>query len=302
MSLAFDNILNFRDVGKTINDYLGRKVVREGVLYRSARPDDASPADRKKLRDELGIRTVVDLRTKTEHLKQAQKRRASALPPHSGAALTEPLQIPGLRYRAIKVTGRRFEIFLLRQLAWLSLFKLLVLFLLGYRTQAIAILGREVMQPRGLVGLGVVTLDESGAEIAEALRTLTTPSSLPLLVHCTQGKDRTGLIIALALMALGSSSSSDSGGGGRTVAVVVPTDAISHDYLLSRQGLAPDRGSRLQEIREIGLTPEWGDVPDDFVESIRGHLRAKYGGVEGYLDGIGFGKDERERLAEVLGA
>ncbi|KAI1477166.1 protein-tyrosine phosphatase-like protein [Daldinia eschscholtzii] len=186
MSLTFDNILNFRDVGKTINDYLGRKVVREGVLYRSARPDDASPADRKKLKDELGIRTVVDLRTKTEHLKQAQKRRASALPPHSDAALTEPLQIPGLRYRAIKVTGRRFEIFLLRQLAWYSLFKLLILFLLGYRTQAIAILGREVMQPRGLVGLGIVTLDESGAEIAEALRTLTAPSSsLPVLVHCT---------------------------------------------------------------------------------------------------------------------
>ncbi|KAI1477165.1 hypothetical protein F4774DRAFT_389933 [Daldinia eschscholtzii] len=103
-------------------------------------------------------------------------------------------------------------------------------------------------------------------------------------------------------MALGSSSGSgDSSSGG---AVVVPTDAISHDYLLSRQGLAADRdsGARLEEIREIGLTPEWGDVPDDFVERIRGHLRAKYGGVEGYLDGIGFGKDERERLVDVLGA
>ncbi|KAI1468460.1 protein-tyrosine phosphatase-like protein [Daldinia caldariorum] len=312
MSVAFDNILNFRDVGKTINDYLGRKVLREGVFYRSARPDDASPIDRKRLKDELGIRTVVDLRSKTELLKQAQKRQAAAtaLPALSNTALAEqqqqqqqqhPLQIPGLRYRTVKVTGRRFEIFLLRQLAWWSFFKFLLLFLLGYRTQAIAILGREVMQPRGLVGLGIAMLDESGAEIAEALHTLTTPpsssspSSLPLLIHCTQGKDRTGLVVLLALAALG-----------------VPPDAISHDYLLSRAGglaaKGEDKGEaeeRLlleQDIREIGLTPEWADVPDDFVEKILGHLHGKYGGVENYLRGVGFGNDERERLVEVLGA
>ncbi|KAI1805500.1 protein-tyrosine phosphatase-like protein [Daldinia bambusicola] len=301
MSLAFDNILNFRDVGKTVNDYLGRKVVREGVLYRSARPDDASPTDRKRLKDELGIRTVVDLRSKTEHLKQAQKRQAAVAaatpipPPSNGALAEETLQIPGLRYRPIKVTGRRFEMFLLRQLAWWSFFKFLFLFLLGYRTQAIAILGREVMRPLGLVGLGTVTLDESGPEIAEALHTLTTPSSLPLLLHCTQGKDRTGLIVLLALTVLG-----------------VPPDAISHDYLLSRPGLAVQGGGggggggearRLEkEMREIGLPAEWAGVPDDFVERIRAHLDGRYGGVENYLDGIGFGKDGRERLVEVLGA
>ncbi|ATZ49964.1 hypothetical protein BCIN_05g03570 [Botrytis cinerea B05.10] len=34
----FNNILNFRDVGKTVNDFLGRKLIREGRIYRSARP------------------------------------------------------------------------------------------------------------------------------------------------------------------------------------------------------------------------------------------------------------------------
>lgn len=43
--------------------------------------------------------------------------------------------------------------------------------LFGYRMQAISILGREVMQPRGLIGLGYDTLDHSGPEIAE-VRTL----------------------------------------------------------------------------------------------------------------------------------
>ncbi|OTB05817.1 hypothetical protein M426DRAFT_319498 [Hypoxylon sp. CI-4A] len=290
MSLTFDSILNFRDVGKTVNDYLGRKLVREGVLYRSARPDDASPADRKRLRDELGIQTVVDFRTKTEHLKQAQKRQATDASGsdallQTNASLAEPVEIPGLRYKHIKVTGGPFQRFLVSQLSWINLFKLIILFLLGYRTEAISLISQEVMLPRGLVGLGLITVDNSGGAIAEALQTLTTPSSLPLLVHCTQGKDRTGLIVALALMVLG-----------------VPVEAIAHDYLLSGPGLEAERVSRLEELREIGLTPEWGDVPEDFVARIVEHLNGKYGGIEGYLDHVGFGEAERRRLVEVLGA
>jgi hypothetical protein len=40
---------------------------------------------------------------------------------------------------------------------------------LGYRIEAIAILGREVMLPRGLVGLGFDTIDLCGNEIAEVV-------------------------------------------------------------------------------------------------------------------------------------
>ncbi|KAI0024365.1 tyrosine/serine protein phosphatase [Xylariomycetidae sp. FL0641] len=288
MAVTFDNILNFRDVGQTVNEYLGRKILQEGVLYRSARPDDATLSDRRRLTDEFGIKTVIDLRTKTEHLKQAQKRDADVRTPAllaSNAALAEPVQLPGVQYREIRVTGRRFERYLLGQLGWLSFFKLIFLFVLGYRMQAISILGREVMQPRGLVGLGTITLDESGEEIAEALQTLLVPSGTPVLVHCTQGKDRTGLLVALVLLALR-----------------VPADAAAHDYLLSRAGLAAEKEARLAEIREIGLTPEWGDCPPDFVARVVEHLEAKYGGVDAYLDGIGFGVEERRRLGEALGA
>lgn len=45
--------------------------------------------------------------------------------------------------------------------------KFLFLFIFGLRMRAIAILGREVMLPRGLVGLGLDTLDQSGPEIFE---------------------------------------------------------------------------------------------------------------------------------------
>ncbi|KAI1115835.1 tyrosine/serine protein phosphatase [Nemania sp. NC0429] len=289
MSIEFEKILNFRDVGRTVNDHLGRKVVREGVLYRSARPDDATLNDRRRLVEELGIRTVIDLRTKTEHLAQAKKRQADSKLPavlQSNAAVAEPVQIPGLIYREVQVTGRRLERALLRQLSWWNFIKLIVLYVLGFRTQAIRIMGEQVMQPLGLVGLSLVTLDESGPEIAEALRILTSPDTpSPTLLHCTQGKDRTGTIAALALLSLR-----------------VPLPAVTHDYLLSQPGLAPERAARVAEMSEIGLTPAWGDCPPDLIPRVVGHLDVRYGGVDGYLDSIGFGAEDRTRLAEALGA
>ena len=48
------------------------------------------------------------------------------------------------------------------------------------------------MIPRGLVGLGLDTLDQSTREIHEALSLYADQSALPSIVHCTQGKDRTG--------------------------------------------------------------------------------------------------------------
>lgn len=69
----------------------------------------------------------------------------------------------------------------------------LFLFLCGYRMEAISILGQQVMIPRGLVGLGLDTLDQSTREIRETLSLYTTETTLPSVVHCTQGKDRTGI-------------------------------------------------------------------------------------------------------------
>jgi protein-tyrosine phosphatase len=46
--------------------------------------------------------------------------------------------------------------------------------------RAIAIMGREVMRPRGLVGLGLDTLDASGREMAE-VRFSVASTCVPLL-------------------------------------------------------------------------------------------------------------------------
>lgn len=118
---GFRNVLNFRDVGATINARLGRKLLREGLFFRSARPDEATPADRDRLRSHYGIRTVVDLRSKTEHLRAAEKRAADGKVPallQSNEALAEPVKIPGIEYKEIRITGPGFERHMLRQLSW----------------------------------------------------------------------------------------------------------------------------------------------------------------------------------------
>ncbi|QSZ29348.1 hypothetical protein DSL72_003862 [Monilinia vaccinii-corymbosi] len=284
----FENILNFRDVGKTINGFLRRKLVKEGKLYRSARPDDATRSDRQRLKDHYGIKTVLDLRTLTEHDKQAKKRAKDVGNRgliKSNGALKDPVKIPGIEYLEINVNGKGFERSLVWQLSPYSLMKLIGLMGLGYRLEAIGILGREVMQPRGLLGLGFDTIHHCGPELATVLRTYCSPSNYPILAHCTQGKDRTGLAIALVLFIL-----------------EIPLEAVSHDYLMSEEKLLPERESRLEEIHEIGLSDDFAGCPANFIEKTYEYLEKSYGGVENYLTTIGFMEEERLALVRELKA
>jgi len=225
----------------------------------------------------------MDLRTKTEHVMQRKKREAELKVPalvQSNGALAEPFQIPGLDYLEININGKGFERTLVWRLSFLSIIKLFVLMLFGYRAQAINILGREVMQPRGLIGLGFDTLDYCGLEIATALREFSSSSRFPIVVHCTQGKDRTGLVVSLLLLLLD-----------------VPVDAVTYDYCLSGPALLPERESRLREIKEIGMSEEFAETPKDWIPRMHEYLEQKYGGIVGYLDSIGV--DEKTRAAIV---
>jgi protein-tyrosine phosphatase len=80
----------------------------------------------------------------------------------------------------------------------------------------------------------------------------------------------------------------------------VPIAAIEHDYGLTDAELIPERKERLIEIHEIGLTDEWADTAKDMIVSIERHLVEKYGGLDAYLDHIGFGADDRAEVREAL--
>ena len=281
----FDKLLNFRDVGAHINNILGTNVLKTGRLFRSARPDECSQPDREQLVNKYKIKTILDLRSKTEHINAAKKRSEvalasqSAVVPSSDQAVQQEIQVPGIRYAYINLNGKGFERHLIWQLKYTSLAQMIGLMALGYRTEGISVLGRELMKPRGLVGLGIDTLDHSGPEIKEVFELLSDQGAWPILVHCTQGKDRTGLVVLLVLLLCN-----------------INLDAISKDYVLSESELEPERAARMEEISSIGLDESFAGCPPEFCQKVLQHLDTVYGGVEGYLSKIGIDHGQCERI------
>jgi protein-tyrosine phosphatase len=66
-------------------------------------------------------------------------------------------------------------------------------------------------------------LDELGEQLVSLANTLVTPGTLPALIHCAAGKDRTGVAIGVLLATVGTRP-----------------DLIAEDYALSEKCLGPD--------------------------------------------------------------
>ncbi|TQV99094.1 tyrosine/serine protein phosphatase [Cordyceps javanica] len=207
--------------------------------------------------------------------------------------MPETAHIPGIQYHEIKLTGRSIERHIASLLTWWQFLRItlsneessqfIFLYALKYRNEAIRIVAENVLVPRGLLGIGRDKLDHSGAEIAQALTLYTSTQTTPVLVHCTQGKDRTGLICCLILMILD-----------------VPMPAIEHDYFLTDDGLASEREELIQEVKSVGLTEAWAYTDSEMILGLKSHIGDKYGGLDAYLDSIGFDKSRRALVRDTL--
>lgn len=170
----------------------------------------------------------------------------------------------------------------------------------GYRVDAVRLVSRAVMVPRGLIGLAGDTIDCSGPALCEALSLLADSETTPALVHCTHGKDRTGeqlythdskcsktdslgLIYALVLMILD-----------------VPVDAIEHDYFLSDKLPEVELQKRVRDVREIGLADDWSRTASTLIPFISTHIKEEYGDLNSYLDLNGFDSAQRTKLRDLL--
>lgn len=120
---------------------------------------------------------------------------------------------------------------------------------------------------RSLEDAYVAMLDEHGPTVARAVAALAGDG--PVLVHCTAGKDRTGIVIALALDLLG-----------------VERDTIVSDYAASGANLA-----RLTEgFRRARVEPPWSSLPPAVqasppgaIEQALAHVRDGWGSTRSFL-------------------
>ncbi|MBP6016686.1 MAG: tyrosine-protein phosphatase [Candidatus Promineofilum sp.] len=136
----------------------------------------------------------------------------------------------------------------------------------------------------------VIMLDQNGPLLAGILRAAADPANLPLVVHCTAGKDRTGLAVALLLLSLG-----------------VPEETVIADYTLSNRAfgvLAERMRSELELLYAFGFSEErlrpflLAEAPT--LIGALAHLRRRYGSVEAYLRRAGLTEHDLQRLRETL--
>ncbi|MBK8135253.1 MAG: tyrosine-protein phosphatase [Chloroflexi bacterium] len=116
-------------------------------------------------------------------------------------------------------------------------------------------------------------LERNAPLIGRFLRLISDESHLPVLFHCTAGKDRTGITAMILMSLLG-----------------VPDEVITADYSLSNKYYEHFRrfvGSAIRKLRWLGLTVD--DLrplliaDPSLLRDALASVRAKYGSVETYV-------------------
>ena len=157
------NVQNFRDLGG-YPVYARHKQVRWGMLYRSAQIDLAQPATRDKLNN-LGIRTLIDLRDTSEY-----SRTASDTLPGQPRVVHIPIHAGNL---ADILTGIDRE----------------------------SIQSDTVYRIVERINRHIVAVHAS--DFRRIFDILLDEDNYPAVIYCTTGKGRTGIAAALLLSALG---------------------------------------------------------------------------------------------------
>jgi protein-tyrosine phosphatase len=131
-------------------------------------------------------------------------------------------------------------------------------------------------------------LERCADQVVAALELLAAPAALPALVHCSAGKDRTGLIVGVLLSAVG-----------------VPDEVVAEDYARSEEAYVGELRERM--IRK-GLAlgakesriEELMSCPPQTMRTVLDDLRAAHGSAEGYLLDNGLRPESLAALRESL--
>lgn len=142
-------------------------------------------------------------------------------------------------------------------------------------------------EDRSLPEMYAALVDGSADAIVQVVRGIV--EEQPVLVHCTVGKDRTGVTVAVTLAAAG-----------------VDTAAVVADYART-ESLLPPRRSRaaLEYLRArhphaVHLEDLVTRSPASVMNALLADLQARYGSAADYLRAYGLADDEVAELRRVL--
>ncbi len=160
---------------------------------------------------------------------------------------------------------------------------------LAVRHTHVSILGGDLQGlPLQLDAVYAHVVGKRGDAIADAIRPLCAAGAFPALVHCSAGKDRTGIVVAMVLSVLG-----------------VPDEFIAADYALSGSYLDPVQTAVIGQLREntgLGdnLTEELILSPPQLIMDVLASARSTHGSVDGYLLAHGLRQTDLAALRTAL--
>lgn len=217
---------------------------RRGVIYRSDRLCNLTDADHARLQ-ELHIATVIDMRAADEC-----ERAPNRLPENPGLRqVSRPFLPRQTRQMFDAINAREYD----ADAAYAMMLK-------QYKT---------------------LTL-EHAADYGRIIDDLLEPQTVPAVIHCTSGKDRTGMVAAILLLA-----------------VDAPVGAITADYMMTQD--------RIEKVDYFADTadPRAVDVVmaarPEYLHAAMAAMESEFGSVRLYLrDGVGITPEKRRGLRALL--
>ncbi|WP_344260720.1 tyrosine-protein phosphatase [Actinomadura napierensis] len=248
--VTVDGAVNVRDIGGyTARD--GRHV-RYGAVYRSASLSKVTATGVAQLQ-RLGLSASVDFRSQLEvGMSGADKLPAGVTPVAANINAFSPTlltMVPEL-LKAILAQDKPGEFMAL-----------------SYR--------------------GFVHDPDSRKQFSAALKRIASAKG-PVLYHCTEGKDRTGVMTAVLLTALG-----------------VDKTQVYGDYLRSNQELADQNAAELAQLEKLGIDPALVEpfltVRASYLDSAFDQIKKDFGTFDAFLTkGLGIDAATRAALRKQL--
>ncbi|MEO8300024.1 MAG: tyrosine-protein phosphatase [Burkholderiales bacterium] len=265
---AFNEVVNFRDFGGATSRFGGR--LRTGHLFRSGQLANAT-ADEVRRLHELDLALIADLRHGAERAKEPSPWADTHMVRvvcHEGGA-TVALDIDD------EPDADAPHLALLRSAAMNDEAAIDRAYLDIYRTMPFSLVYNQLF-----------------ARVLQTLAHAATNDTPRLLVHCSAGKDRTGILVSLIQHLLG-----------------VAPDDIMAEYLRSHQ--APGLMARSQGIAER-VQRHYGNAPSpeviakvlsvspQYLQSAFDAMTAQCGSVDGYIESLGITPAQAQTLRERL--
>lgn len=321
-NLPFDKVKNARDFSSA-----NGSPIKPNRAYRMGKVSDATHQDTAMLLESIGINTMVDLRSPTElkedvtlnnnnvfqdfatmiwkesNGKVTEVKGGYDISSKGGKATEDNNDNDDDTTRAADVDPARKErhfVSLMNELKYVkgTLRKLRKRDIAKAVLQSPgAIVSRRVrhrvkdvflseINEGGLPMLNELLLRMGAPGIKYVLDLLADVDRHPVALYCTAGKDRTGMVTALVLSVVG-----------------VPDEDIVEDYSLSANVYAEigDHTAMVGALSQRNLDAKtFLGAPPQVMRDTLQNIKTNYGSVNGYLDWIGFGEDDRAKLKRAL--